>query len=1082
MIGDEIVVQLDFRRLGIIEVPAFYDNKDLYLSVTGVFDFLKIRNIPSISFDSVKGFYINEQDTFCINNSKKTISFLGRNFDLSSKGLVLRESALYMNLKFFDSVFHLNNTFSFRRLIVNMKSDLELPVIREMRQQLMRKNISRLNGEIKADTVLKRKYPLFHMGMADWAMMASRQSGSADQFRLNSTLGAMVAGGEATASVNYNYGETISAKNQFYQWRLVNNDFAPLRQVMAGKLFAQSTASVFAPMMGIQITNAPTTSRQAFGKFTLTNTTQPGWIVELYVNDVLIDYKKADASGLFTFDVPLVYGLTIVKLKFYGPYGEERMSQQYINIPFSLLPSHQFEYQASAGILEDGLGSRFSRVKLSYGLTKTITLGAGYEYLTSVAKNNLMPFLTTSVRLGPQLLFTGEYTHGVHTKGILSYRLPSGIQIDEDFTQFVPGQKAIFFNYLQESKTLVTMPLHPFGFSMFSRLTVDHIVAPMSTFTNAEWALAGFYKSIGINFTTFVAVAHNTLPYMYSMLAVSAPLPSKILLTSQLQYDFKNNELMSLKLSFEKHLKGSGFLNFSVQDYFNTGNVSAALGVRFELNYSRVSAAVLQGNHNTYAQVMAASGSLIGDARSGYYAATNRNSVGKAAVQIIPFLDLNGNGMRDKGEPIAPGLIVRLNGGRIEYDEKDTTIRIFDLQPFTKYLIELDRNSFDNIAWQLKNKSLIVTTNPDMFTKIEIPVQVAQEVQGVVRVTSANGLQHKGQGKITLCIYNESGLVARTVSESDGFFSYLGLSAGKFTVAPDSVQLKKLNMKCTPAYLSASFEVSRDGSVVDGLSFSLQSLDEDTTSKTTPDHHTDTVVKTVVSGNKSIEAVKAPVATNKEVKASEKNSKEDKKPADAKSQNTKTTAVGIKEKNAKADTCKKPAIAQVKESKANKQTETKKDTLHTVDSVKNKIQKAAVETNISKQTVNRKDTVHAVDSAKNKIQKAAKELKPNISTAAECKTVGIKDTVKKELRQKTNELPDSFRYVILVKVVIDTTEAQKVKSTLEHRFKQPVAIEPAGVDYIVELTGFSSREDANLQEKKLIRAGYRHTIVLRRRK
>ncbi len=1109
--GDEIIVQLDFRRLGSIEIPAFYDNKDLYLSVTGVFDFLKIRNLPSISFDSIKGFYINEQDTFSINNSKKSISFKGREYDLSSKGLILKESALYMNLKYFDSVFSLNNTFSFRRLIVNMKSDVELPVIREMRQALMRKNISRLNGEIKADTVLKREYPLFHLGMADWAMMASRQSGSADQVRLNSSLGAMVAGGEATASINYNYGQALTEQNQFYQWRFVNNDFAPLRQVLIGKMYAQSTASVFAPMMGFQISSASTTTRQSFGTFTLTNTTQPGWIVELYVNDVLVDYKKADASGLFTFDVPLVYGLTIVKLKFYGPYGEERMSQQFINIPFSLLPRHQFEYQASAGLVEDGLNSRFSRLKLSYGLTKTITIGAGYEYLTSVASGNLMPFLTTSIRLGPQLLFSGEYTHSVRTKGILSYRLPSGIQFDEDFTEFVPGQKAIFFNYLQESKTLITMPLHPFGLSLFSRLTIDHIVAPKSTYSNAEWALAGFYKSVGVNFTTFVSYMHSTLPYMYSMLSLSAPLPKQILFTSQLQYDFKNNDLMSVKLTFEKHLKGSGFMNLALQDYFNSGNVSAALGARFELRYARVSGSVLQGNNNNYAQVMAASGSLISDARSGYFAASSRTSVGKAAVVIIPFLDLNGNGIRDKGEPIASGLIVRLNGGRIEYDDKDTTIRIFDLQPFTKYLIELDRNSFDNIAWQLKNKSLIVTTNPDMFTKIEIPVQVAQEIEGVVKVTSADGMQHKGQGQIAICIYNDTVLVARTTSESDGFFSYLGLSAGKFTVAPDTVQMRKLNMKCTPAFLPVSFEVSRDGSVVDGLSFSLQSLDEDTTQKAVPVHHNDTIATATVAVSKTIESGKASVAKSKEVKAVKDSIKTVKKLAATKSVKDNKPAIAKADSLHAAGSTQEVLVAQVKKVNGGKNTEDKKAAVPALDTNKYQVQKVAVHMKENNKAVAQNGTDHITDTSKQHMQKVSIDTKKNnivapkgytqradsdkiqINQASKVavlsskpvvvnKSIKAEEMLDREVKINSKELPDSFQYVILAKVVIDSCEAELVKLNLVRLFKMPVAIVPAGVDYIVELTGFSQLKEASRQEKKLLRAGYRNTIILKRRK
>ena len=56
-------------------------------------------------------------------------------------------------------------------------------------------------------------------------------------------------------------------------------------------------------------------------------------MVELYVNNVLVDYVKADASGFFTLQVPLVYGNSFIKLKFYGPWGEERYKEQTLTIP-----------------------------------------------------------------------------------------------------------------------------------------------------------------------------------------------------------------------------------------------------------------------------------------------------------------------------------------------------------------------------------------------------------------------------------------------------------------------------------------------------------------------------------------------------------------------------------------------------------------------------------------------------------------------------------------------------------------------------------------------------------------------------
>jgi hypothetical protein len=65
------------------------------------------------------------------------------------------------------------------------------------------------------------------------------------------------------------------------------------------------------------------------GEYPISDYTEPGWTVELYVNNVIVDYQTADASGFYSFDVPLVYGTSEVMLKFYGPYGEERVEEQW---------------------------------------------------------------------------------------------------------------------------------------------------------------------------------------------------------------------------------------------------------------------------------------------------------------------------------------------------------------------------------------------------------------------------------------------------------------------------------------------------------------------------------------------------------------------------------------------------------------------------------------------------------------------------------------------------------------------------------------------------------------------------------
>ncbi|MCW3120633.1 MAG: Sporulation Domain-Containing Protein [Flavipsychrobacter sp.] len=833
---EEITVTLEVKGLGVEEAPALIRDKEIFLSVNNLFDFLKVKYVPSTAFDSVNGFYINEQDVYVIDKANNRIVFKNKIFPLQPDDLLVVDGVYYLDLKYFKTVFGLDGVFNFRRLWVSITSNTELPAIREARLELMRKNVSRLKGELKADTTIKREYPVFHLGAADWAVYSTQQSLAASDTRATLGLGGMIAGGEANASLSYYSGQQFTEKQQFYQWRFVNNDNPVVRQVVAGKIFTQSISSLYAPLVGVQVNNTPTIQRHGYGTYTMSNTTEPGWIVELYINEVLIDYKKADASGFYTFDVPLIYGYSVVKLRFYGPYGEEPTSQQYISIPFNFLPAHEFEYSATGGIVEDGLNSKYSRVSGNYGLSNHITVGGGMEYLSSITSSPEIPFLKASARLTTNFLVSGEYAYNVRSRGIISYRMPSNVQFDIDYTKYAKGQTAIFYNYLEEKRASVTVPIRMPGASVFSRIAIDQITLPTSKYTNAELAFSGSVHRVGLNLTSYASVSSASDAFVYSIFSVSFMLPKKIFFTSQAQYNYKQTRVDFMKVTLERNFIGKSFLNLSYQEYFASNNRNLLIGFRYDLSFARINLSALQGNKNTYSRVESASGSFLIDGKTNYINANNRSNVGRGGIVVRPFLDLNCNGIWDKGEPKAPGLKLRINGGRTSYDTRDTTVRIFDLEPYNNYYIELDRNSFDYVSWQIKNKTIKVTITPNNFTEVQVAVSVYGEASGTVTLIDKNGKKPKGQGRIVVNIYNDkSELVAHTLTESDGFFNYLGLAPGAYTAQLDSVQLHKLHMTATPLSIPLNVRFMKEGDYVDNLDFKLNSDIADNSKQKAPE-------------------------------------------------------------------------------------------------------------------------------------------------------------------------------------------------------------------------------------------------------
>jgi cell division protein FtsN len=119
-----------------------------------------------------------------------------------------------------------------------------------------------------------------------------------------------------------------------------------------------------------------------------------------------------------------------------------------------------------------------------------------------------------------------------------------------------------------------------------------------------------------------------------------------------------------------------------------------------------------------------------------------------------------------------------------------------------------------------------VAVDPNILKLIEIPVIVAGEATGTVELEE-NGMRN-GLGRIIVNFVTGSGKHAgRVLTEEDGYFSYLGLSPGKYTVIIDTAQLRKLNMTAEPDSIQFDVAGGTEGDIVDGLDFVLEKIPQD---------------------------------------------------------------------------------------------------------------------------------------------------------------------------------------------------------------------------------------------------------------
>jgi hypothetical protein len=818
---DEVLISFYVDQIGTTEINSVICGGDIYLSVSEIFDYLKIQNVSTRDFKLIEGFFINQENTYMLDQSFHHIIYKGRKIQLKEKDLISTTNNLYLKEDYFGSIFGLHCKFIFRNLSVSCISDLELPIVKEARREKMRLNMEGLNKNFTADTTITRERSLLDLGVATWDINSQQHTNGFANNRVSLGLGGLVAGGEFIANLNYNDTQSLSLRNQFYQWRYVNNENNLLRQVTVGKIRNQSISSIFRPVLGIQLSNRTTYLKNSFGTYLLSDYTKPNWTVEVYINNVLVDYKKADSSGFFSFDIPLVYGNTSVRLKYYGPWGEEEVSTEHLNIPYNFLPAGKLEYHIDAGIIEDSQKNIFAQAQLNYGLSPNITLEGGFELNTAVEKTPVIPFARASVRLPYNIIFFSEYIHQVGYTGNLSYRSVSNFQLELNYVKYRKDQQAVLFNGNEERSVILSKQLHFGKLSGFSRLVWRQNLLRNTRYTNAEWLLAGRAFGVNLNLITNAYVSSSlNEPKVFSRLSTTINLPKNIIFSPEIQYEYRDGRVSSIRGNFRKTMFKNIDLQASYGQNFKYNQFNLNIGLNFDLGFSRGGFSSNTSKSGTSLSE-AMGGSMIFDPDQKRVKFNSRSFLGQGSIKFIPFLDTNQNGKKDASEPQIEGVDVRSSkGGTKEVTVEGSTIYT-RLEPFVSNHFKLNAISLERIDWRLENKSLNIFVNPNQLKVIEIPINVVGEVAGYVWSSGT------GVGNINIIIKDDKQqIITRLRSEPDGYFSFLGLKSGAYTAQVDSNQLKELQWESANTFYNFDIVNTKNGDYVDNLEFSLRGKGE----------------------------------------------------------------------------------------------------------------------------------------------------------------------------------------------------------------------------------------------------------------
>ncbi|HSI69358.1 MAG TPA: SdrD B-like domain-containing protein, partial [Gillisia sp.] len=456
-----------------------------------------------------------------------------------------------------------------------------------------------------------------------------------------------------------------------------------------------------------------------------------------------------------------------------------------------------------------------SQFRMDYGLTSRVTLSAGVEFLSSLEENPVIPFLETSLRLPYNTMLSGQYFHDVGYKGNFSYVGLSGVRLDLNYAKFEQEQQVVRFNFQEERRANLSIPLKFGRFQGTTRLIYRQNLFLANTYTHMEWLLSGRALGLRMNLTTTAFFSELSEPLILSAISTSIRLPKKVIFSPLMEYDFTNSRINSIRAELRTQIAQGIFLQSSYNHNFRYDQFFFNLGVNFEFGFSRLGLnSSTSGQLTSFSQSLG--GSLLYEAEANHLRFENNTMIGRGGIKFSPFLDLNGNGMKDENEVEVEGIEVRSFSGGIKEKHPDGSTVFSGLEPYLEYHFKMDSRNLDRIAWRLEKESMNIFVNPNHMTLIRIPVIIVGEVGGFVYEGE------EGVGGIKVNIFNEKGILITTmISETDGYFSFLGLKSGNYSAQPDRSQLQKLR-KTEMDSIVFTIINGQDGDIADNLEFVIK--------------------------------------------------------------------------------------------------------------------------------------------------------------------------------------------------------------------------------------------------------------------
>ncbi len=839
---EEVLLTFRYRGIGSIYITGLYDyDADvMFLPVTELFSRMEIFFEPSPGDFTISGSFLTPNNTFRIFFNQHRVTLNRETFEFTPDDFRIGEVDFFMSPKVFEEVFGLFFTINLNLLTLSLETVHTLPVEERAERERRRRLI-------EAREVTRQFYPLeqdrnrrvLGVGFADYNITGNFAPAS-QSMNYNLIGGIEFMGGDLQGTLTGNLaGNDHQVRSSGLRWRYVVRNNPWFSAFSAGQL--NTTGLQPRNIRGASISNRPVEPRRLYESYIIDGYTDPDSEVELYLNNRLIDFSRADASGYYRFEFPITYGTSRITINIYTPTGETRSVDRQLQIPFTFLPPGEAEYNIQAGLSETFLGGEDDEEKLivqgdvAYGITSWLTAKVGSEYIQDIYDERPFFYGGLSARVFSQYLVNVDIAPDAFYRGITSVMFPSGRSLSLQYTYY-DGES--LFNMRGASQDVQAHVFVPFTFldtPMGVRVGADHSIFPNSSLTRyrTDFTVRIGRMNVRMNYRDALFYSDDTFEFgqgqingslTYTFMR-SPGLPVFVrgmFLRGNVRYRTASNQFDEVSLQLSRSIRQWGRINMNAGYDLQSRQHLIRLGFTADLTPVRATTNVdVRGDRTTVRQNFR--GSLGFDRNPDRVIPTNRNQVGRAAASVILFRDINNSGTFDEGDEIIPARAVRLDRSAQMAVGRDGILRIGQLQSYFQYNLEVMRHSLPNPMLAPGRDRFSFVTDPNRYKRIEIPFYTTGVIDGTVYVLR-NGEQQT-QGGLRLFIKGVSLDYEDMVRNfSDGSYYAMDLPPGQYTIEVDPLQLSFLDVQMKDGPVSFEIRALSEGDFIENLDIFLSPI------------------------------------------------------------------------------------------------------------------------------------------------------------------------------------------------------------------------------------------------------------------